>query len=404
MDRKRILIAVNNPPDIEKLRKMLAGAGYEVKVCEDGTKALSLSRDFRPHLILSELNLSKVDGHHFLREIKSQAATRMIPFVLMSRHRSVDERVHSISLGADDYITLPLDLREIMLRFEIILKEVETSESIPRSESKGFSGKLADMNLADLLQTLEIGGKSAAVRLESGDDSGVVFIRGGQVADAVLNELEPLPALFRMFTWSEGAFRVEMREVDQTSEFEETTEHLIEKGMLYRESWESLCQDLPSLDTAVTVSDSVKGAAFSPEERSMLNLLNGGTRMLDLVTQANYDDLQALQLVSELFKKGSLKEVARKPAEQNGLSQPGAESKGNSAGTYIDNLISSFINPKQQRLNVRKMERRRSDRRGRSDRRRNSRRWDDFIAEGRISLNKSELLMIREKLGSGKKR
>src|SRR3990172_8945053 len=137
MERKRVLIAINHPNEIEKFKELLSSYGYEVKIVDNGISALKLSSEFKPHIILCELYLTKVDGHHLLKEIKSQSSTRLIPFILMSRHRSVNERVHSINLGVDDYITLPFDPHEVIARLDVILKEVENYETTPKRNTKG---------------------------------------------------------------------------------------------------------------------------------------------------------------------------------------------------------------------------------------------------------------------------
>lgn len=401
MDRKRILIAVNTPAEIEKLRRMLVSSGYEVKVSDNGMAALSLSRSFRPHLILSELNLRKIDGHHFLREVKSNSATNTIPFVLMSRHRSVDERVHSINLGADDYITLPLDMREIVLRFETIMNEMAHIENVTQSQTKGFTGKLSDMNLLELLQALEIGKKSCVVRLQNGDDEGIVFLKDGQVVDAALYDLTQEHALFRMFTWSEGSFRVEIRPVEQRGDIERTTDELLSKGMAYRERWDQVRQHLPSLETRVTLADNSNGN-LSHDEQTLINLINGSTRMVDMVTQSDLDDLSALQLLASLYKKGALTEA---PVSEDDRDETVPRANGQSNGSNVANLIANFLAPQSTRLTERKRERRRADRRRNQDRRARNRRWDDFIAEKNcIFLNKSELIMIREKLANGERK
>ena len=92
MERKRVIIADSDLTEIQELRQALVATGYEVRIVDNGASALKLCREFRPHLILSEVQLPKIDGHHLVRELKSQAATKAIPFVLMSRHRSVEER------------------------------------------------------------------------------------------------------------------------------------------------------------------------------------------------------------------------------------------------------------------------------------------------------------------------
>ena len=400
MERKRILFAVNNPPAVLELRKSLVNSGYEVKIVDNGSTALTLCREFRPHLLCADHDLAKIDGHHLFRELKSQLATKYIAFVLMSKHRSVDERVHSIDLGVDDYISVPFDLEEILMRFEIILREIETFEAIPKNTSKGFAGKLSDLNLIELLQTLEVGQKSAIIKLQSHDAEGVVFLKKGEVLDASLKGLTSKDAIIRMFTWYGGTFRVDLRDVDQEKTFEESTSDLVNEGFAYVETWNKIKEQIPSLQTTVGPAPK-KNGNLSPEEKSIMGLIKDTRKLVDLIEQSDFDDLTALKIVTNLYKKNLIIEVPLGEFQSNGKAK--SDDKDVNADP-ISSLITNFLTPTSGSEDQENVERRRKQRRNEVQRRVSPRRWCDLVGEeNQIYLNKSELLMIREKLINGKK-
>jgi len=400
MERKRILFAVNNPPVVLELRKSLVTSGYEVKIVDNGSAALTLCREFQPHLLCADHDLAKIDGHHLFRELKSQSASKHLAFVLMSKHRSVDERVHSIDLGVDDYIPVPFDLEEILMRFEIILREIETFEAIPKNSSKGFSGKLSDMNLIELLQTLEVGQKSAIIKLQSHNAEGVIFLKNGEVLDASLKGLTSKDAVIRMFTWYDGTFRVDLRDVDQEKTFEESTSDLVKEGFTYLDTWNKITKHIPSLQTTVRPTSETNGN-LSPEEKSVMALIKDTRKLVDLIEQSDFDDLAALKIVTNLYKKKSIIEVPLEELVSNG--NPKSDDKDVNANP-ISNLIANFLTPTSERESQESVERRRSQQRRRVERRVSPRRWCDLVGEeNQIYLNKSELLMIREKLTNGNK-
>lgn len=400
MERKRILFAVNNPQAVLELRKSLVISGYEVKITDNGSAALVLCREFRPHLLCADHDLSKIDGHHLFRELKSQSATKNIAFVLMSKHRSVDERVHSIDLGVDDYISNPFDLEEILMRFEIILREIETLEAIPKNTSKGFSGKLSDLNLVELLQTLEVGKKSAIIKMQSHNVEGVIFLKNGEIQDASLKGLSPKEAIIRMFTWYDGTFRVDFRDIEKEKTFEASTNSLLKEGFAYLDIWNKINKHIPSLQTSVRQASEINGN-LSPEEKSVMSLINAPIKLVDLIEQSDYDDLTALKVVTNLYKKRSIIEVPLEELQNNG--KPLRPDKDGNTNP-ISNLIANFLTPTSKSKNDESVERRRSQRRKEEERRIKPRRWCDLVGEeNQIRLNKSELLMIREKLTKGKK-
>ena len=397
MERYRVLIAARVRDEVEELRKALVSTGYETKVVDNGLSALSLCREFRPHVVLAEVELPKLDGHHLFRELKAQSATRNLPFMLMSRHRSVEERVHSIELGVDDYVSMPFDVDEVMLRIEILLKEVQRlKDAVPR-QTKGFSGKLADMNVIEILQTLEIGRKTGEVTVISDVDEGRIFVRDGQVLDAELEELEPRKALFRMFTWNDGTFRVELKAVERTRAFQESTEELLQAGRILRDRWEKIARGLPPLQATVKVVPKLSREEYSEAERVILGLSHESTRIIDLVRRSPLDDLDALRVVANLFYQGSLKETAP-PQRANGEAERSRlQVPGNGAATspeVLTRLINNFLKPEAMRENGHRKSVLAAH-------------TQPAVANGslegeRVHLNKSELLMIRNKLANGK--
>lgn len=398
MERKRILIADDDPQESQGLRKVLVASGFEVKVVDNGAAALTMCREFRPHLVVSEVKLPKIDGPHLLRELRSQSATKSIPFVLMSRHRTVEERVHSINLGVDDYISKPFDLNEVLLRFEIILKEVEKIESSPKNVSKGFSGKLSEMSLIDLLQTLEIGKKTGIVKLQNAYQEGIVFIKNGDVLDASLDGLKPKDALFRMFNWNEGTFRVELREIDRIKTLNGSMSDLIYQGLILRDRWQKLSRYLPPLHAVVKPGPKLIDNKLSDEEKSIIRLINGKRRLVDLIELSKFGDLKTLQIVSSLFSTGSIMEAPLTEDDKNGNASL-LKNNTETNETSLAELIVDFLSRKEKTADLPKLDRRRGNRRKSTDRRLRHRRWSDFTGEkNKVYLNRSELLMIREKL------
>ncbi|MGH7453170.1 MAG: response regulator, partial [bacterium] len=211
MERKKILIAEKDPNEIVELRKALVTAGYEVRIAKNGAEALEWVDTFRPDLIVAEMRLPLMDGPHLLKEIRTLSTTQLLPFILIGSLKNLEERITAMKLPVDDYLQKPLDPEEMVARIDCLVRDVELQASTPERQARGFSGSLGEMSLVDLLQTLDVGNKTAVVRLQQAGKEGLVFITSGQVIDAMLGDLEARRALLRMFTWTDGAFRVEIR-------------------------------------------------------------------------------------------------------------------------------------------------------------------------------------------------
>jgi len=406
MERKRILLAVNDPDRFQKLKKELVRTGNEVQIADNGITALKRCSEFRPHLLASELNLKNLDGHHLLREVRAQAGCKQIPFVLMSEHRSVAERVHSINLGVDDYISIPFETEEVVVKFTILLKELEKYEAYARPVSRGFSGYLSDINLVELLQTLEVGKKSCVVKIHHENYEGSIFLKEGQLYDASYANLPARDALFKMFTWNEGSFRVDLKEVGGIQEFNESNSQLIAQGANYKADWLKAIQNLPVLTTSVKPGRDIAINNRPDIEISLLNSIQNVSKLEDIIEQFGEDEFETIRLLARLLKKGDLIQVDDLPKNGNGF----IKTSGNkhtapeSIESQINRLVVNFIEPKKDCIANLAAQRKRRNRRRGSDRRTGPRRWSDLIGEkNRVCLNKSELLMIKDKLSNGRK-
>ncbi len=403
MERKKILIAENDPNEIVELRKALVTAGYEVRITQNGTEALALAESFHPDLIVAEMRLPLMDGPHLLKEIRSHSATQLLPFIMIGSLKTLEERVSAMKLPVDDYLQKPLDPEEIVARIDSLLREVELWSSTPERQARGFSGSLGEMSLVDLLQTLEVGNKNAVVRLQHAGKEGVVFINAGQVIDVALDELETRRALLRMFTWTEGSFRVEIRMPDRQRLLTIATRDLISEGMTRMYRWEQLSTQLPPLQSVVNVNGEAAGAKVTNEEKGLLKLVtrNSAKRIIDLIEENQADELRTLTVFKNLYERHILKVLPltdNRP--KNGDHLNALKMRPRNGWATIDLVTGAFqaILKKPEEL-PRQHERRRTERRFQEDRRKHDRRRDSQQREKPpVFLNKSELIMIREKL------
>jgi len=402
MDRKKILIAEKEPNEVLALRKAFVAAGYEVRIATNGPEALALIESFHPDVILSEMRLPLMDGPHLLQEIRNFPALQWLPFILTGNLKTLDERVSAMKLAVDDYLQKPLDPEETVARIDSLIREAELRATTPDRHSRGFSGSLSEMSLVDLLQTLEVGNKTAVILLRHANKEGLVYITAGQVVDAELDSLETRRALLRMFRWTDGTFHVEMKAHERPRALTVSTRDLISEGMTRLYRWEQLSNQLPPLQSVVNVNGEAGRTKLTDEENGLLQLArqSEAKRIIDLVEESQYDDLRALTLIKNLYERHVLKALPWTENPSNGEPRPVLKplhKNGHLANDLVNSAFQatlkqpSDLSPRQ--LDRRRVERRQDDRR-KHDRRRDSQQRD----KNRIFLNKSELILIREKL------
>ncbi len=127
-----ILIVEDDESIRELLRFNLQSNGYDVLCASDGLEGVALARENVPDLILLDLMLPKMDGLDVCRAIKSDSGISGVPIIMLTAKGSETDKVLGLELGADDYLTKPFSIRELMARIKVVLrrstKETESTE------------------------------------------------------------------------------------------------------------------------------------------------------------------------------------------------------------------------------------------------------------------------------------
>ena len=126
---KRVLIIEDDKAIARLLRDNLEYEGFVVETCEDGRNALASVKRFTPDLLLLDLMLPHgADGFDICRSL-SESPTR-VPVIILSARDDVRDKVAGLQLGADDYLTKPFELDELLARIQARLRDAGTSEPI----------------------------------------------------------------------------------------------------------------------------------------------------------------------------------------------------------------------------------------------------------------------------------
>lgn len=135
-ETKRILVVDDEPQITRVLKRSLAAHGYSVRTAADGESGLDTLRDFNPHLVITDLQMPEMGGLEFCREIRKFS---LIPLLVLSVKGEEMTKVAALDAGADDYITKPFGMNELIARVRAALRRAPESENeIPRLEVGDF--------------------------------------------------------------------------------------------------------------------------------------------------------------------------------------------------------------------------------------------------------------------------
>jgi len=123
---KRILVIEDEPQMLLGLRDNLELEGYEVQTASDGEEGLARAASFSPDLVILDVMLPKKNGFDVCRELRARA--NGIPIVMLTARSAETDKVLGLELGADDYVTKPFSIKELLARVRAVLRRAGTQK------------------------------------------------------------------------------------------------------------------------------------------------------------------------------------------------------------------------------------------------------------------------------------
>jgi signal transduction histidine kinase len=138
-----ILVVEDNPIVLESIAESLRINGYNVLQAKNGVEAISLTKAYSPHIILSDIMMDEMDGYALLNELRQNPETALIPFLFMSAKTDFDDIRFAMNLGADDYITKPFTPTSLITAIKTRLDKHAMTQSVINSKIKQLTENLA---------------------------------------------------------------------------------------------------------------------------------------------------------------------------------------------------------------------------------------------------------------------
>src|SRR5580704_10993547 len=120
-ERRRILVVDDEPQITRVLRTSLSSQGYDIRVANDGETALEIMKDWTPDLVVTDLSMPNMDGLELCRRLR---VTSKVPIIVLSVRGEERTKVQALDAGADDYVTKPFGIEELLARVRASLRRV----------------------------------------------------------------------------------------------------------------------------------------------------------------------------------------------------------------------------------------------------------------------------------------
>ncbi len=226
----KLLLVDDNPMVLGMLEHALASFARVVSA-GDSADALLKAVDDPPDLVVCDYRMPGMDGKQLVEKLKSRPATANFSAVLMASRADIDERL-SPQDAADDYLAKPFFLKEATRRIKRTVDRIALEKMAKTAPSDGVvRGNLSQMNVIDLMQSLEMGRKSCQLKLNNEGDKCEVFFVEGQVKHATYGSLLGDQAVFKVLRWTGGNFELNFEGKTDQETTQLNTQGLLMEGL-----------------------------------------------------------------------------------------------------------------------------------------------------------------------------
>jgi CheY-like chemotaxis protein len=260
----KLLLVDDNPMVLGMLQHALAPFARVVSAT-DSADALLKAVDDPPDLVVCDYRMPGMDGRQLVEKLKSRPATANFSAVLMASRVDIDERL-SPQDAADDYLAKPFFLKEATRRIKRTVDRIALEKMAKTAPSDGVvRGNLSQMNVIDLMQSLEMGRKSCQLKLHNEGEKCEVFFAEGQVKHATYGALVGDQAVFKVLRWTGGNFELNFEGKTDKETTQLNTQGLLMEGLRLldesqREGSADAVEDSSASASAATSADTSTGA------------------------------------------------------------------------------------------------------------------------------------------------
>lgn len=143
-DKKRVLVVEDEPTIASSVAARLRAEGYDAEIAGDGAGAIKTAAEQQPDLVVLDLMLPGIDGLEVCRRLQAQ---RPVPVLMLTARDDETDVLVGLGVGADDYLTKPFSMRELMARVHALLRRVERAAEFTSEPTDAASDVVGDVSM-----------------------------------------------------------------------------------------------------------------------------------------------------------------------------------------------------------------------------------------------------------------
>jgi CheY-like chemotaxis protein len=227
----KVLLVEDNPLVMGLLQKGLEPI-CDVLTATDGAEALLKIIDDQPDLVISDFKMPALDGRQLFEKLRGREHTRSLPFIFMASRGDIEEKLRPLTDGVEDFIPKPFFVKDVVRRAKKVVDRLQLEKLQQRSARPGvIQGRLEEMSIMDLLQSLEMGQKSCQLTVRRGGETCEMYFVSGGCKHAVMGATEGDQAVYNIVAWADGEFEIDFNSTSDKVTTTRSTQGLLMEAL-----------------------------------------------------------------------------------------------------------------------------------------------------------------------------
>ncbi len=193
--------------------------------------------DELPDLIITDYRMAGLDGRQLYEKLRGRDSTRNTPFIFVASRGDIEDKLRPL-VAAEDFLPKPFFVADLVRLAKKVVDRIHLEKIQSRGARPGvIQGRIEEMGVAELMQSLEMGQKSCRLLLRRGGQTAELYFAAGQCKDAQLGALAGDEAVYQAVHWADGEFEIDFAgSSDRTTTTRSTTGLLMEAMRLLDEA------------------------------------------------------------------------------------------------------------------------------------------------------------------------
>jgi DNA-binding response OmpR family regulator len=227
----KVLVVDDNPMVLDMLRQALSPLATVI-TARESADALLKAIDDPPDLVVADYTLPGMDGRQLFEKLKARTVTARTAMILLASKTDISEKLKVLEDRVEDFLEKPFFIKDATARIKKVIDKIALEKMAREAPGDGhLRGSLAQMNVVDLLQSLELSHKTCALTLTRDGQRCELFFVDGQIQHAVCGDLRGDEAVYVVLTWPDGNFEIDFTGRNQEQTTTRSTQGLLMEGL-----------------------------------------------------------------------------------------------------------------------------------------------------------------------------